>query len=1024
MSNEKLSNSVDGGETTVLSRRKFLKIIGQTTVVGAAAGCADPGRENIVPYVKGEVDQIPGVSVWYRSTCQECTAGCGIQVRTREGRAVKIEGNRDHPISGGGLCGLGQASLQALYDPDRVRQPLRVAERGTSTQGDPLLRHEIITWDDGFTRIVDRLKDDTKRKLLVTSELNGALAELVDEFCKSWKVDHIVWDPLQPIATAQASELVYGRFGIPTLDLTKAEVIVNFGADLFETYVSPVENARGWARNRKLGTPSRVVHIEPRLSLTAGNADTWLESAPGTELVVARYLLGELVRQGKGAGLREQLRADISRVCADATLEKASRESGIKKEKLLVLVQQLGAAGRSLVVSGGAAAATTEGLALAVACALLNVVLGNVGETVLVGAMRTPRTSLSKMRAAIAAMDRAEVGLLMVWGTNPAFSLPNSLQFNYAVKKVGLVVSHNPALDETAVLSDIVLPAHVSLESWGDSRPVPGVFSLIQPVMQPLYDTKAFGDILLAVSAKAGAKTKTADFQAYLKASWGTVHAESGVGGTFATFWNECLEQGGHFKQRSAGERPRIEVDEKAAALLAGTASFSGAEDSPHTLVVLPFPSVKSFDGRAANRPWLQEIPDPMVQSVWGGWAELHPETAQRIGIAKGDVVQIRNEHGELNLPVYLSSQLHPSVVAVPMGYGHTAMGRYAQEARAGNVMNLIAPPNAESEAPVFLNTKVSVARGRGHIDPLLQQETSDQHDREIARTVHLPALGTAALSAHYSGVAEGSGAHEAADGHGHGSHGGGGQHGSHHEVKQMYQQREHPVYKWGLAVDLAACTGCSACVVACYAENNIPVVGMAQAKRRRVMSWLRIERYVDGTDEELEVSFLPMMCQHCNNAPCEPVCPVYATYHNEEGLNAMVYNRCVGTRYCLNNCSYKVRRFNWFEYDVPEPMQWQFNPDVVKRGVGVMEKCTFCIQRINEAKDHAKDDGRLVRDGEVQPACVQSCPTEALAFGNLNDPESKVSKLAHSERAYKVLDHHINTQPSVIYLERVRCEA
>ena len=239
-----------------------------------------------------------------------------------------------------------------------------------------------------------------------------------------------------------------------------------------------------------------------------------------------------------------------------------------------------------------------------------------------------------------------------------------------------------------------------------------------------------------------------------------------------------------------------------------------------------------------------------------------------------------------------------------------------------------------------------------------------------------------------------------------------------HHEPKQMYKQREHPLYRWGMAVDLAACTGCSACVVACYAENNIAVVGKDACSKGRELSWLRIERYYDGSAEELQVSFLPMMCQHCGNAPCEPVCPVYATYHNDEGMNVMVYNRCVGTRYCSNNCSYKVRRFNWYEYTLPEPLNWQLNPDVSPRNSGIMEKCTFCIQRISDGKDNAKDLGRPVRDGEIQPACVQSCPTQALAFGNLNDPESKVSKLAKSKRAYKILDHHINTQPAISYLE------
>jgi molybdopterin-containing oxidoreductase family iron-sulfur binding subunit len=306
-----------------------------------------------------------------------------------------------------------------------------------------------------------------------------------------------------------------------------------------------------------------------------------------------------------------------------------------------------------------------------------------------------------------------------------------------------------------------------------------------------------------------------------------------------------------------------------------------------------------------------------------------------------------------------------------------------------------------------LVGASAKVMRGVGKSELVRVQEVDSQFGRELAQTKVIPAAMAAAATHGHGGHDEG---HEG--GHGHGG-----------ERPQMYEQRPHPVYKWGMAVDLAACTGCSACVVACYAENNIAVVGKKVVGEGRELSWLRIERYFDGSADELQVSFLPMMCQHCGNAGCEPVCPVYATYHSEEGLNTMVYNRCVGTRYCSNNCSYKVRRFNWYQYEFPETYKWQLNPDITPRNMGVMEKCTFCAQRILEGKDRAKDLGRHVLDGEIQPACVQSCPTQALAFGNLNDPESKVSKLSANVRAYKVLDGHINTLPAVSYLKEVKCE-
>jgi molybdopterin-containing oxidoreductase family iron-sulfur binding subunit len=346
-----------------------------------------------------------------------------------------------------------------------------------------------------------------------------------------------------------------------------------------------------------------------------------------------------------------------------------------------------------------------------------------------------------------------------------------------------------------------------------------------------------------------------------------------------------------------------------------------------------------------------------------------------------------------------------PGVLAVPIGQGHTSFGRYADAVKGGKVLNMLPAIDEEDGWFSVASTRVDIVKARGAYPLVSVQGSDSQHGRELARTrvVERGAAG------------HGSGAHQ-------GEHHAG---GAHHEPKQMYTQRVHPLYEWGMTVDLAACTGCSSCIIACYAENNIPVVGKKMVEKGREMAWLRIERYIDSApDEDLRVNFLPMMCQHCHNAPCEPVCPVFATYHNEEGMNVMVYNRCVGTRYCSNNCSYKVRRFNWVDFEFPEPLNWQLNPMVTKRGMGVMEKCTFCVQRIVEAKDNAKDQGRVVGDGDITPACVQTCPTEALVFGNLNDPDSRVSKMQKDERAYKVLDHHLNTQPAVSYLENIKFNA
>ncbi len=985
-----------GGEFTIgengITRRKFLQVLGAASAAGVV-GCADSAKQKIYPYAKGEETQIPGVAVWYSSTCTECGAGCGIRVRTREGRAVKVEGNPESPINQGGLCALGQSSLQNLYDPDRVREPLK-------RDGDKLVP---ITWAEAATVLSDSFKGKGKQAI-ITGEVSGALAELLASYEKNFSAQHLVYETFDPVDLAQAGKLVFGTYGVPEYDFGKAEAIVSFGADFLETWISPCSYARGWAQGRRRAKPVRVVHIEPRLSLTGANADTWLVSEPGSELDIAMAVLKGLVQQGKGSSLDSATIAGIKKLVANASVEEAANRSGVKIDKILLITQYLAEAEASLVLPGGAAATGSSGLALAVVTNLINLVLGNVGTTIQLGALRTPRTSIPDIKKLVETLESEnDFGLVCFYGADPLFSLPTASRLKYAVKRARRVISFSSHLDDTSQIADYIFPTHTSLESWGDAEAVTGVRSLIQPSMSPVFNTRHIGDLLIEASNAAGKDIAggSKDFQTYLKKSWEKVYAKaSKKPADFESFWLQALERGGYWEDYKPATKVAVKVDPQAFAVatVAPVIASSAGAKAP---VLYTYPSVRSFDGRAANRPWMHELPDPITRLVWGNWVEIHPKTALKYELAHGDIVRLSTETGEINAPAYVTEYVSENIVAVPIGEGHAAYGRYAQQVSGGNVLSLI-PDQLKLAASSLqlLATRVQVKKGRGR-EKLIQTQGSDsQMGRELARTRYVEPVSD----------------HEHAE-HGHAEHG----HGAHAKVEDFYEQRVHPLYRWGLAVDLAACTGCAACVVACYAENNIHVVGPKDCDEGREMSWLRIERYYEGPAEELNVSFLPMMCQHCGNAPCEPVCPVYATYHNEEGLNAMIYNRCVGTRYCGNNCSYKVRRFNWSEYDAPEPLNWQLNPDVTKRTAGVMEKCTFCVQRIIEGKDRAKDEGRLVADGEIKPACVQSCATEAMVFGDLNDPRSKVSKLSKNQRAYKVLDHHLNTQPAISYLDNVK---
>ncbi len=981
--------------TYSLSRRRFLQILGSASAV-TAVGCTTPSTQNILSNVKGDPEAIPGVAVWYSSTCTECSAGCGTLVRTREGRAVKVEGNPDNPINRGGLCALGQSALQNLYDPDRIRQPLKKVLDGAGNA-----TFVPVSWDEAYATVASALKDPSAKRAFISGETSGALDELLGEWCEAFRAQREAYDLMQPTAVAKAAELTFGTYGIPSYSIDRAEMVLNFGADFLETWVSPVEYARDWAVARKAEKPARVVHIEPRLSLTGANADTWLSAKPGTEVKIALALLKLMLEAGRGTELPAATLAGMKHIVSAVSVTAAASESGVPQEKILLIGQWLKEAKSSLVLAGGVASATVNPLPLLVVANLLNLVLGNFGRTVSLDAMRVPKSSPSKLVALVDQIKKGEIKTIFVHGANPAFSLASDFGLEAAalVKNGQSVISFASHLDETAQLADLILPASSGLESWGDVRVVPGVYSLVQPSMTPVFDTRDIGDILLGLSRAAGNTTtgKGSDnFLGYLKASWEKLRTTLGVNLEAKRFWLESVERGGYFPARVSQQKP-VQVSESVFSI-----NFASAAAPVGELLLYPYLSVRSFDGRAANRPWLQELPDPITSIVWDSWVEIHPETANEKGVAQGDLVTVRNAYGEISSPAYLTEHVQRGVIAVPIGQGHKDYGRFAQKVGAGNVLSLVAPSTADKifsagDSISLLTAGVTLVRARGKAQLVVTQGSDSQHGRELARTRFVDAAGVAlAAEQHVE-----------------------------HEPKQMYKQREHPLYEWALNVDLNACTGCSACVVACYAENNIPVVGKTLMWQGREMSWLRIERYMDqGHSEELSVSFLPMMCQHCHNAPCEPVCPVYATYHNDEGLNVMVYNRCVGTRYCSNNCSYKVRRFNFTETEFPEPLTWQLNPDVTKRVGGIMEKCSLCLHRITEAKDHAKDEGRLVLDGEIQPACVQSCPTKAITFGNANDAKSKVSELRTSDRVYKVLDAEINTQPAVTYLERVKYKA
>ncbi len=1011
-------------------RRDFLKLVGVSAGAAAATGCSERVTA-LIPYVVQPEEVKPGIATFYASTCRECSVGCGLHVKTREGRPIKVEGNPDHPINRGRVCPRGQTSVGRAYSPDRFPGPMR---------GDGAGNLEPAKWDEAIAQVAEAIARKPSAVYVLGGDPGETAGRLVERFVQATGAGgRTVFEPLASEALREAARQTFGVAVEPVFDVSGADLILDFGSEMLESGPSPVEHQRQWAEARDVSSHpeggARLVYVGPRLSLTASSSDEWLPARPGSEGILALALARAAIEAGAGGGAHQGL---LSGVLAGADVASASAATDVPGETIQRLGRALARAKRAVALPPGAAALSRRAVSATAAVLLLNHVVGAMGRSVLLPPEpdpTRPRPSYRNVLALIKAMEEGEVGVLLIHDANPVYALPKAAGFEGALAKVPLVVSFAPARDETAERAHWVLPDHTPFESWGDTRPRAGVRGIVQPTLRPIHDTRALGDSLLAIGRAVGgdvaAKLPEDSFRNVLEQAWSD------------TDFRQALARGGVF----------AELPSQPAALAAGASRIEAVApkltgEGEYALVA--FPTILLGDGRSADLPWLQEIPDPVTHVAWGSWAEVSLTTAEKLGVEYGDVLAIETSAGRIEVPAFPRGGIRDDVVAVPIGQGHT-VGHFASKAGQGmpgtprgvNVADALPAGVDESGGRAWLLERARVSATGRHRRLGILQNSDNQRGREIGQAVSLAAL------------AEGHGVPDESHGEG-GGHGGdhGAGHGSHEirepydpakdanteQMAQLFQNTNTSPYRWGLSVDLDRCTGCSACIAACYLENNVPVVGEDETLKVRQMAWLRIDRFVgEGEPEliggrirrypsgerlgEVDVRNTPMMCQHCGAAPCEPVCPVIATYHNEEGLNAMIYNRCIGTRYCANNCPYKVRRFNYFDNQItkwPEPMPIGLNPDVTVRGQGVMEKCTFCIQRIQAARQNAKNAGREIRDGEVKTACQQTCPSEAITFGNYRDPDSGLSKKASDpRRGYHAL-HVLNTRPAVTYLSKV----
>ncbi|MCP4002975.1 MAG: 4Fe-4S dicluster domain-containing protein [bacterium] len=981
-----------------LDRRDFLKIVGMTAGAAATVACKEP-VEKIVPYLNQPEEIVPGLATYYNSTCRECPAACGITVKTREGRPIKVDGNPDDPISQGALCVRGQASLHRTYDSTRFRGPMRRDADGAL---------QPTTWDEGIALLVEKLRGAPGKVFFLGDGQSGTLDELIDKFlAEIGSPNRLRYEPFAYEALREANRVVFGTDAVPDFRLDKADVVVAFGTDFIETWLSPLQNQIRYTASRE-GGKGFTAFVGPRLGLSGSNAEQWIAPEPGTEIQVALALAHEVAQRKGTAGVLAPLLSNYS-------LGAVAVKTGIDQSKLQALAERIASASSPLALPPGAEVQGTNAAAFAAAVQILNHVSGAVGNTVVFG----PNHNVSKLarfadlKELAGQLRGGDDSVLLVHNANPVYNAPQ-VGFGDAMGSGSVfTVSFSSANDETTALADLVLPDHTPFESWGDPQPISGIRRLQQPTIRPLFDTRALGDLLLEIGRALGkgGSLPAGGFRDQIKAKWGAG-------------FDAQLAKGGEF-----GDAPAEQVS-----LSSGISKlrFEAAELAGDAggMALVVYPSLHFYDGRSARFASLNEVPDPVLKTMWGSYAEINEDEAHELGIQVGDVVKISTDSGSVEVTAYPHAAIRKGVVALQIGQGQMARQpdapafldyRAKREVTGVNALSLVPGRlDGASGALAFLSTRASVSKTGARGLVTRAQLTFGQENRGMAKAATLAALAKAD-----SGHGDGHGevhAGDAGDSH---AKKGPIQGDEAHLVRKEYDAAKdsHPEspYRWGMNIDLDKCSGCNSCTVACNVENNLPTVGPENARIGREMHWIRIERYVETADDQVDVRFEPMMCQHCGAAPCESVCPAIATYHNPEGLNVMVPNRCLGTRFCSNNCPYKARRFNHRPYDLlyEAPEELILNPDVTVRGKGVMEKCTLCVHRIAEGRDEARKKGRNVQDGDFTIACAQACPSKAITFGNLKEESSEVAKLRHDKRAYRVLEH-LYTRPGVSYQKKI----
>jgi MoCo/4Fe-4S cofactor protein with predicted Tat translocation signal len=956
-------DDIEGGT----HRRDFLKMLGFGVAAVSLAACDAPVRKTI-PYLNKPESIEPGIPNYFATTYAEDGEVCSVLVKTVEGRPIKIEGNKLSNLTKGGVSGKVHASVLSLYDNEKLRGPVKGSED--------------ITWEDLDKEVMTGLQSASNIRIVSNSITSPTTKKVIGEFVSKYpSAKHVTYDATSASGMISANASSFGKAAVPNYMFDKANVIVGVNCDFLGTWLAPIEFSRQWANGRRLASGkngkqsmSRHYQFETGMTITGAAADYREMIKPSEEGAFLVALYNKL--SGTSIGTSAITSAVIDKCVADLKLA----------ERASLVVSGSNDANIQTLVNG------------------INALLGNYGNTLSFSKTRSGKQGNDvEMGQFVSELKSGKIDAVIFMNSNPVYDLPKGNELGEAIGKVKTSISFADRADETGVLCKYVAPAPHYLESWGDAEPVTGSYSLMQPTISLIFNTRQSQSSLLIWAGLEG------DYQKYLKANWKS-NILSGKS------WISALHDGVYESETSLDGTVNFVGD-------LGNAASKVASSKATGLEVSVFESIALGTGAGSNNPWLQEKPDPITKVTWENTLAISQKTANEQGLAKGDWAELISNGYTIELPIIIQPGQAHGTISVAKGYGRTAAGK------AGNVgENAIPFTNGVNwtSGASLKKTKLgyTLAQTQTHETVMgrkavVQESVLEEYVKNNKAGRFEPMIETSEGPVKPYSIS-------------------------------LWDGHEKKNHSWGMVIDLNTCTGCSACLVSCQAENNVAVVGKHEVVRAREMHWIRLDRYystdadttyklnpshiraMEDASENPEVVFQPMMCQHCSNAPCETVCPVLATTHSSEGLNQMTYNRCVGTRYCANNCPYKVRRFNWWKYYENEQFDFHMNnelgrmvlnPEVTVRSRGVIEKCSMCVQRIQSGKLTAKKEKRRPVDGEIETACSQSCPTGAITFGDMLDPKSKISKILAVEkegRAFHVLEE-INVQPQVSYLTKIR---